>query len=180
MSLIGFTPRNHPQQKVRDQVDDRQTPLSVFVPLNEEHHFTLDAAASAANALCPKYFTRDTDGLLWPWSGERVWVNPPFSRLEAWVAKVWHEMRGGGGRRCCHARSRQSLRTSVVAAAHRTVPRSASEGRRDAHVSIHSRPHEIRRHQTRLHEFAAVRLRAPHVETRRLRLTLDQGSLEIA
>ncbi|MGH7634415.1 MAG: DNA N-6-adenine-methyltransferase [Gemmatimonadaceae bacterium] len=95
MSLVGFSARNHPQQKVRDFVDDRRTPLTLFGPLNERHQFTLDAAASAANALCPKFYDRDTDGLLWPWKGERVWCNPPFSRLEPWIAKAWREMREG-------------------------------------------------------------------------------------
>ena len=95
MSLIGFSARNHPQQAVRDYVDDRRTPADVFVPLMARHQFTLDAAASAANALCPKFYTRETDGLLWSWRGERVWCNPPFSRLEPWVAKAWREIRDG-------------------------------------------------------------------------------------
>lgn len=93
MSLIAFSARNHPQQAVRDAVDDRRTPRALFDPLNVVHRFTLDAAASDANALCQKYYTRHTDGLLRSWSGERVWCNPPFSRLEPWVAKAWSEMR---------------------------------------------------------------------------------------
>lgn len=93
MSLARFTPKNHPQQGVHDAVDDRQTPQSVFGPLDAEHHFTLDAAASTANALCPTYFTREEDGLLRSWAGERVWCNPPYSRLEGWLAKAWAEMR---------------------------------------------------------------------------------------
>jgi phage N-6-adenine-methyltransferase len=92
MSLVNFKARNHPQQAVRDAVDDRRTPLSVFGPLDASHSFTLDAAASPENAKCPKFYTRDTDGLLRSWSGERVWCNPPFSRLEPWLAKAWREM----------------------------------------------------------------------------------------
>jgi phage N-6-adenine-methyltransferase len=114
MTLVGFTPRNHPQQKVRDIVDDRHTPRALFDPLNAEHAFTLDAAASAENALCEKYFTRETDGLLRSWANEVVWCNPPFSRLEAWVAKVWREM-CGGGKIGCHARPGESVRATVVA-----------------------------------------------------------------
>jgi phage N-6-adenine-methyltransferase len=95
VSLVGFSARNHPQQAVRDYVDDRRTPRDLFDKLNAAHRFTLDAAASEANALCPKFYTRDTDGLLWSWRGERVWCNPPFSRLEPWVAKAWREIRGG-------------------------------------------------------------------------------------
>lgn len=95
MSLVGFSARNHPQQAVRDKVDDRGTLPSLFCPLNDVHHFTLDAAASATNALCAKYFTRETDGLLRSWRGERVWVNPPYSRLEPWLAKAWDAMADG-------------------------------------------------------------------------------------
>jgi phage N-6-adenine-methyltransferase len=94
MSLVGFSARNHPQQAVRDTVDDRGTLPALFDPLNRRYSFTLDAAASDANALCAKYYTRVTDGLLRSWGGERVWCNPPYSRLEAWVAKAWAEMRG--------------------------------------------------------------------------------------
>lgn len=95
MSLIAFKARNHPQQAVRDAVDDRRTPLNVWNPLNDTHRFTVDVAASEKNTLCEKFYTRHTDGLLHSWSGERVWCNPPFSRLEPWVAKAWHEMRNG-------------------------------------------------------------------------------------
>ncbi len=95
MSLVGFSARNHPQQAVRDFVDDRRTPQDVFAPLNARWGFTLDVAASEANALCPKFFTRETDGLLRSWKGERVWCNPPFSRLEPWICKAWQEMADG-------------------------------------------------------------------------------------
>lgn len=95
MSLVGFPARNHPQQAVRDEVDDRRTPDDLWRALHAEFQFTLDAAASAANAKLPKFYTRDTDGLLRLWAVDRVWCNPPFSRLEPWVAKAWFEMRAG-------------------------------------------------------------------------------------
>jgi len=95
MSLVAFKARNHPQQAVRDAVDDRGTLPELFAPLNAEHRFTLDAAASHLNAKCEKYFTRETDGLLRSWRAERVWCNPPYSRLTPWVAKAWGEMRDG-------------------------------------------------------------------------------------
>lgn len=95
MSLVAFKARNHPQQAVRDAVDDRRTPDDVFVPLNRLHRFTLDVAASAKNAKVSRFIDRERDGLLLSWRGERVWCNPPFSRLESWVAKAWQEMRDG-------------------------------------------------------------------------------------
>lgn len=95
MSLVGFSARNHPQQSVRDPVDDRGTRREFFDPLNAEHRFTLDAAASERNALCEKFYTRESDGLLRSWRAERVWCNPPYSRLAPWLAKAWGEMRDG-------------------------------------------------------------------------------------
>lgn len=43
--------------------------------------FTLDAAATAENAKCQRFFTREQDSLSLDWSGV-VWLNPPFSRSE--------------------------------------------------------------------------------------------------
>lgn len=99
MTLIGKKARNHPQQVRRDgvddSIDDRRTPGSVFNPLNETHRFTIDAAASADNAKCPRFFDRKRDGLAQSWAGERVWCNPPYSSIEPWVVKAWNEMRRG-------------------------------------------------------------------------------------
>lgn len=96
MSLVAFKARNHPQQPTRDDVDDRRTPHAFFDSLHAERRFTVDAAASDANALLPRYWTRESDGLAQPWGGERVWCNPPYSALEPWLAKAWAEMREGG------------------------------------------------------------------------------------
>ena len=97
--LAGFVARNHPQQIARengiakDEVDDRRTPRSLFLLLDHEFGpFDLDAAASAENAQCMAYHTRERDGLQHPWWGV-VWVNPPYSNLSAWVAKAWDEAR---------------------------------------------------------------------------------------
>jgi hypothetical protein len=114
----GFIPRNHPnavkKQGVDDAVDDRQTPASVFDPLNEEFHFTLDVAAARHNSQCKRYYALGPstpvekrqaslwdeplvgdpealgyDGLAQPWADDEVvWANPPFSDLEPWIAKA--------------------------------------------------------------------------------------------
>jgi phage N-6-adenine-methyltransferase len=95
MSLVSFKAQNHRQQVGRrgalDKVDDRRTPRSLFDPLDEEFGFTLDAAASAENALCDRFYTLEDDALTQRWQGI-VWCNPPYSNLAAWVAKAWDEL----------------------------------------------------------------------------------------
>lgn len=88
MSLVGFKARTHPQQGPKASVDDRGTTDEVFGPLNERFRFTLDAAASDANTKLGRYFTAADDGLAQDWAGERVWCNPPYSKIEPWVVKA--------------------------------------------------------------------------------------------
>ena len=45
------------------------TPQDFFDKLNDEFHFTLDAAASPDNAKCANYFTEEQDGLAQSWEG---------------------------------------------------------------------------------------------------------------
>lgn len=91
MSLVGFRAQNHPQQRAKDEVDDRAITDADFAPLHARFRFTVDAAASAANAKLPRYWTRADNALSEDWAGERVWCNPPYSDIRAWVAKAWAE-----------------------------------------------------------------------------------------
>jgi len=52
------------------------------------HEFTLDAAATAENTLCERFYTIEDDGLAQDWTGETVWVNPPYSRQGPWCEKA--------------------------------------------------------------------------------------------
>lgn len=120
--IPGFMPRNHPntvkRRGVDDSIDDRETPPCVYVPLHAEFQFTLDVAASHENRKCDRYCTKEGawsarpggppvpirrsttmddgdllgDGLHYPWAGERVWCNPPFSNLRLWVERAWDEL----------------------------------------------------------------------------------------
>lgn len=47
---------------------DYCAPQDFFDRLNEEFHFTLDAAATDKSAKCPAYYTPETDGLKSPWN----------------------------------------------------------------------------------------------------------------
>jgi phage N-6-adenine-methyltransferase len=95
MSMVGYKGKNHPQQVdlrgALDEVDDRGTHPNDFNPLNERFGFTLDVAAAPHNAKCERYFTRADDGLEQPWIGERVWCNPPYSKIGDWVQKAHFE-----------------------------------------------------------------------------------------
>lgn len=91
MSIVGFKAQNHPQQRAKDEVDDRAITTADFGPLHERFRFTIDAAASDANAVLPRYWTSDDDALTRDWRGERIWCNPPYSNIRPWVEKAWRE-----------------------------------------------------------------------------------------
>lgn len=78
---------------------DYCTPQDFFDKLNNEFHFTLDAAATEKSAKCNKFYTPQTDGLKMPWSvggGESVFCNPPYGRtLGLWVRKAYEEAHAG-------------------------------------------------------------------------------------
>lgn len=65
------------------------TPQDFFETLNEEFLFTLDPCSNGVNAKCQKFFTEKENGLMQDWSGERVFMNPPYGRAIAdWVRKA--------------------------------------------------------------------------------------------
>lgn len=65
------------------------TPKEVFEYLDSEFNFTLDPCATPASAKCPKFYTQDDDGLSQDWTGERVFMNPPYGReIGQWVQKA--------------------------------------------------------------------------------------------
>ena len=82
--------------------DDWGTPQDLFDTLNKEFAFTLDPCADESNHKCPKYYTKEQDGLAQSWEGETVFCNPPYSRKTksnvgqiAWVEKCYREAQKG-------------------------------------------------------------------------------------
>lgn len=52
--------------------------------------FTLDVCADTVNAKCPRFFSRDQDGLQQPWRKHVCWLNPPYNRqIHKWVRKAY-------------------------------------------------------------------------------------------
>lgn len=73
-----------------------QTPAPLFVALDAEFCLTLDAAASANNALCSLYITEEQNTLETPWADYLsipgyVWLNPPYSDITPFVQKAADE-----------------------------------------------------------------------------------------
>lgn len=65
------------------------TPQKLFDELNAEFCFTLDPAATKENAKCTKFYTKEDDGLSKDWTGERVYLNPPYGReIHKWIKKA--------------------------------------------------------------------------------------------
>lgn len=49
--------------------DEWETPQDLFDKLDDEFHFDLDPCATAENAKCDVYFTREQNGLSVSWGG---------------------------------------------------------------------------------------------------------------
>jgi site-specific DNA-methyltransferase (adenine-specific) len=79
------------------QTDEWETPQDLFDCLNGIYRFDLDVAATAENAKCARFFTKEDDGLSQNWGGCHVWCNPPYGRrISAWVKKAFEESRKPG------------------------------------------------------------------------------------
>jgi len=71
--------------------DEWETPDDFFAELDAIFHFDLDACASARNAKCPRFFTKEDDALKHRWSGT-VWMNPPYGRdIAQFMRKAYEE-----------------------------------------------------------------------------------------
>ena len=75
---------------------DFRTPLMIIEQLEQEmgERFDFDVAASHENAVVPAYYNIEDNGLKQFWPG-RVWCNPPYNAIMAWVQKAAMEARMG-------------------------------------------------------------------------------------
>jgi phage N-6-adenine-methyltransferase len=97
---------NFDKNRFKSTNQEWETPDSIFVPLDEEFHFTLDVAASNINTKCSKYFSEDRDGLYSPWQGEICWMNPPYNQVGKWIKKAYEEATQYGATVVCLVQSR--------------------------------------------------------------------------
>ena len=83
------------------------TPWELYEVLNREFHFSLDPCATRLNAKCPKFFSKTGDGLKQDWSGDRVFMNPPYGKqIGLWMRKARTEASRGALVVCLvHART---------------------------------------------------------------------------
>ena len=76
---------------------ERRTPRAFFDEVAKLFgEFDVDVAASADNALCDAYFTKEDDAIKQPWIG-RCWCNPPYDHktLDKFARKAFVSARNG-------------------------------------------------------------------------------------
>lgn len=71
------------------------TPQDFFDNLNNEFRFEIDVCATAENAKCKTFYTKEQNGLEMPWNGV-CWCNPPYGReIRKWVERAYTSSVGG-------------------------------------------------------------------------------------
>jgi site-specific DNA-methyltransferase (adenine-specific) len=75
--------------------DEWTTPKDVLDALCREFLFTLDPCSTRANALCELHYTLAEDGLTKDWAEHVVFMNPPYSNVNAWMRKAYESSRAG-------------------------------------------------------------------------------------
>lgn len=68
------------------------TPDWLFNRLHQRFSFRLDVCATAENAKCEHFFTKEQDALQHHWRNQNCWMNPPYGRnIGDWVRKAFYE-----------------------------------------------------------------------------------------
>ena len=72
-----------------------ETPQELFDRLDAIYHFETDVCATAENAKCVKYYTKEQDWLAQEWRGV-CWMNPPYGReIGKWMRKAYASAQAG-------------------------------------------------------------------------------------
>ena len=74
--------------------DEWGTPIGLYVGMCKEFDILpeLDVCATPTNSKCEKFYDKNIDGLLQPWSCD-FFMNPPFSKAKFWIQKAFEEHR---------------------------------------------------------------------------------------
>lgn len=72
------------EQPIKGKTDVWLTPLPIIESLGE---FDLDPCGESHWPTAKKVFTEEQDGLSLDWAG-RVWCNPPYSKVGAWMKRL--------------------------------------------------------------------------------------------
>ena len=90
--------------------DEWPTPADFFAVVEREFGpFDLDPCCTAASAKAPHFYTAADDGLSREWFG-RVFMNPPYSAISAWMAKAAATAAAGFGPVVCLVPARTDTR----------------------------------------------------------------------
>lgn len=101
--------------------DEWATPDDFFAVVDSEFGFTLDAAATAENTKTRRFIDQAEDALRVSWgiNGERIWLNPPYSLVGAFMDRAV-QMAAQGNIIACLVPARTDTRWW-----HRTTERAA-------------------------------------------------------
>lgn len=88
-----------PRQKPGLSKQDYQTPKELLDAVRKRLKiidFAWDLAADSSNSVTTKFYDEEADSLTQPWNlGGWNWCNPPYAKIEPWVAKAAHEAQLG-------------------------------------------------------------------------------------
>jgi phage N-6-adenine-methyltransferase len=83
--------------KFSSERPDWRTPRWLFDKLAAHYQFSIDLAASADNALLPRFYTEQDSAFLHSWQGETAFLNPPYGReLAGWCERAEYAARRQG------------------------------------------------------------------------------------
>jgi phage N-6-adenine-methyltransferase len=88
-----------PKQRPGLSKQDYQTPVDLLDAVKARLHienFSIDLAASQENAIEARYYSEEDDSLVQSWVTDGwAWLNPPYAKIEPWVAKAANEAAKG-------------------------------------------------------------------------------------